>query len=75
VSVMCSQVEVSASGWSLFQRSPTECDASEFGLENSTMRRLGPLGLSSHLKKRKLSVQIPPDLTQFGVTQIQMYAI
>jgi hypothetical protein len=29
VSVVCCQVEVSASGWSLVQRSPTECDVSE----------------------------------------------
>ena len=29
VSDVCCQIEVSASGWSLFQRSPTECDVSE----------------------------------------------
>jgi hypothetical protein len=28
VSVVCCQVEVSAKGWSLVQRSPTECDVS-----------------------------------------------
>jgi len=28
VSVVCSQVEVSATGWSLVQRSPTDCGAS-----------------------------------------------
>ena len=28
VSVVCCQVEVSATSWSLFQRSPTDCDAS-----------------------------------------------
>jgi hypothetical protein len=28
VSVVCCQVEVSATGWSLVQRSPTECDVS-----------------------------------------------
>ena len=28
VKVMCCQVEVSASGWSLVQRSPTECGVS-----------------------------------------------
>jgi len=36
-SVACCQVEVSATGWSLIQGSPTECD-----LEVSTMRRLWP---------------------------------
>jgi hypothetical protein len=29
VSVVCCQVEVSASGWSLVQRSPTECGVSK----------------------------------------------
>jgi len=28
VSFVCCQVEVSATGWSLVQRSPTDCDAS-----------------------------------------------
>ena len=39
VSVVCCQVEVSVSGWSLVQRSPTECGASECDHEPSTMRR------------------------------------
>ena len=29
VSVVCCQVEVSATGWSLVQRSPTDCGVSE----------------------------------------------
>jgi hypothetical protein len=29
VSVVCCQVDVSAKGWSLVQRSPTECDVSK----------------------------------------------
>jgi len=28
LSVVCCQVEVSSTGWSLVQRSPTDCDAS-----------------------------------------------
>jgi hypothetical protein len=36
------QVEVSALGWSLVQRGPTECDVSEFDSEASTMRRPWP---------------------------------
>jgi len=36
------QVEVSASDWSLVQRSPTECDVSEFDSEASSMRRPWP---------------------------------
>jgi hypothetical protein len=39
VSVVCCQVEVSASGWSLVQRSPTECGVSECDREASTVRR------------------------------------
>ena len=42
VSVVCCQLEVSASGWSLVQRSPTYCGVSESDLETSTMRRPGP---------------------------------
>ena len=33
VSVVCCQVEVSAAGLSLLQRSPTDCGASEYELE------------------------------------------
>jgi hypothetical protein len=39
VSVVYCQVEVSVSGWSLVQRSPTECGVSECDHEPSTMRR------------------------------------
>jgi hypothetical protein len=39
VSVVCCQVEVSASGCSLVQRSPTECGVSECDREASIMRR------------------------------------
>jgi hypothetical protein len=42
VSVVCCQVEVSASGWSLVQRSPAECGVSECGREASKMRRPWP---------------------------------
>jgi hypothetical protein len=41
--VFC-QVEVSASGSSLVQRSPTECGVSEYAREVSIMRRPWPLG-------------------------------
>jgi hypothetical protein len=39
VSVLCCQVEVFASGWSLGQRSPTECGVSECDREVSIMRK------------------------------------
>ena len=36
VSVVRCQVEVFATGWSLVQRSPTECSVSKYDLEAST---------------------------------------
>jgi hypothetical protein len=39
---MFCQVQVSATGRSLIQRSPTDCDVSEYDLETSTMRRPRP---------------------------------
>jgi hypothetical protein len=38
VIVVCFQAEVSASGWSFVQRSPTEYDVSECNRESSTKR-------------------------------------
>jgi hypothetical protein len=43
VSVVCCEVEVSVSGWSLVQRSPTECCVSECDCETSRMRRSRPI--------------------------------
>jgi hypothetical protein len=43
VSVMCCQVEVSASGWSLVQRNSTERGVSECNNESSIMRRAWPI--------------------------------
>jgi hypothetical protein len=39
VSVVCCQVEVSASGWSLIRKTLTECVASECDLKTSKMKR------------------------------------
>jgi len=39
---VCCEVEVSATGRSLVQRSPTECVVSECDVETSTMRRPRP---------------------------------
>jgi hypothetical protein len=54
VSVVCCQVEVSASGWSLVQSSPTDCGVSkkcdcEASKNEATW---APKGLSSHWKKK-----------------------
>jgi hypothetical protein len=43
-SVVCCQVEVSVMGWSIIQRSPTECGVSECDREASIMRRPWPWG-------------------------------
>jgi hypothetical protein len=40
VSIVCCQVEVSAMGRSLVQRSPTKCGVSEFDVEASKMRKV-----------------------------------
>jgi hypothetical protein len=42
VNVVCCQVEVSASGWSLVQRSLTDCGVSGCDREASKMRRPWP---------------------------------
>jgi hypothetical protein len=39
VSIVCCQLEVSATGWSFVQRSPTKCGVSECDREASIMRR------------------------------------
>jgi hypothetical protein len=44
LSVVCCLVEVSALGWSLFQRGPTECGVSECDHDTSTMRMPWPTG-------------------------------
>jgi hypothetical protein len=43
VSAVCCQVEVSATGWSLVQRSPIECGVSDSAREASIMRRSWPI--------------------------------
>jgi hypothetical protein len=51
VSGVCCQVEVPATGWSLTQRSLTECGVSECDREVSTVRRPWPTrGLLRHCK-------------------------
>jgi hypothetical protein len=55
VSVVCCQVEVSATGWSLIQRSPTDCGVSECDREASTVRRPWPIGGCCAIGKKKVS--------------------
>ena len=51
VGVVCCEVEVSATGRSFVQGSPTECGVSECDLENSTTRRSWHIGGSRAVKK------------------------
>ena len=53
VSVVCCQVEVSATGRSLIQRSPTTCGMPECDLETSNNEGLSPARMSSHEKKER----------------------
>ena len=54
MSVMCSQVEVSASGLSLVHRSLSECGVSQYDREDSVMRKPWPnSGCGSTEKKKK----------------------
>jgi len=48
------QVEASASGWSLVQMGPTDCDVSEFDSEASTMRRPWPARFCCEMGKKSL---------------------
>jgi hypothetical protein len=56
VSVVYCKVEVSATNWSLVQRSPTECGVSECDQESSIMRRPWPTGGCWAMVKKKLSL-------------------
>jgi hypothetical protein len=59
VSVVCCQMEVCASGLSLVQRSPTECDVSECDREALIMRRPRPTRSVEPLGKVTFSLQLP----------------
>jgi hypothetical protein len=54
VGVVCCQVEVRASGWSLVQRNPTECGVFECDREASIMRRPWPTGGCCTMEKEIL---------------------
>jgi hypothetical protein len=55
LSVVCCQVEVSATSWSLVQRSSTECGVSECDHESLIIRSRPNGGLLRHGKKKKYS--------------------
>jgi hypothetical protein len=66
LSVVCYQVEVSASSWSLIQRSPTDCGVSECHREASTMRRPWPTGGWRAMKERQKENKGPPFLPKIA---------
>jgi hypothetical protein len=53
----CCQVEVSATGWSLLQRSPTECGVSECDRDASIMRRPRPPRSCRAIEKKKFTLE------------------
>jgi hypothetical protein len=60
VSVVCCQVEVSATSWSFVQRSLTECGVSKCDREASIMRRPWPTrGWCTIEKKKGGTLQVP----------------
>jgi hypothetical protein len=74
VIVVCCQVEVSATGWSLVQRSPTECGVSVCVRDASIMRRPWPTRAVEPLEKHTyiyiyihMTVQ-----TQLDVTSVML---
>jgi hypothetical protein len=58
VSVVCYQVDISATGQSLVQRSLTECGVPEYD-RKPHRRVLGPLKLSRHDEKKSMLRNVP----------------
>jgi hypothetical protein len=67
--VVCCQVDVSATGWSLVQRSPTECGVSECDCESSIMRRPWPIRGCRGMKERRCVIgrAVSGVLTDLGI--------
>ena len=74
VSVVPCQVEVSATGRSLVQRSPTDCGLSECDRESSITRRPWPTGVSVKWRK-KYSSRRPLDLETRFRPQISLLTV
>jgi hypothetical protein len=56
--VVCCQVEVYETGWSLIQRGPNECGVSEWDREALIMRRTWPAGGLMHHEKKSIKSPI-----------------
>jgi hypothetical protein len=62
VSVVCCQVEVSATGWSLVQRSPTDCGVSQMCVimkPRLNEEAQAHISLSSHRRRRSYLIFMP----------------
>jgi len=76
VSIVCWQVEVSASGWSLVQRIPTKCSVYEGDHESSSNRCLGPVGLLRHgTKKNTFAINALLDKSEASTLVIPKSAV
>jgi hypothetical protein len=73
-SVVCCQVEVSVSVWSLVQRCPTECGVSECDREALTMRRVWPTSGCCTMAKKSFIVTVTRHLVHTP-TYLYLYSI
>jgi hypothetical protein len=75
VSVVCCQVEVSATGWSLVQRSPTECGVSRKCVIVKPRRNeeaQAHIGLSSHRKKNLERIALEQEGGELSVVWVRL---
>jgi hypothetical protein len=75
VSVVCCQVEVSATSWSLVQRSRTDCGVSKVCVIMKPRRNeeaQAHIGLSSHTQKK---VKLPSTNTNTKDVNLQLNAV
>jgi hypothetical protein len=66
VNVLCCQVQVCASGWSLVQRCPIDCRVSEFDREASIMMRSWPIRGCRAIKKSRHFIYVSKDMRVRG---------
>jgi len=73
VSVVCCQIEVSATGRSLVQRSPTDCGASECDRDASIMRKLCSTGGCYDMGGRKKTLRVSVGWGDTGSTAVTLH--
>ena len=76
VSVVCCQVEVPATSWSLVQRSPTDCCVAVCDLESSWMRRpSAAMGCSAERKKKSLNMHYMERILKYKSCKSQFHTL